>query len=202
MRPVAQGAVDFIVFAQDPSGGGWRYQPRTPGDTSVVGWQLQALASASEAKLSFPRQTIASADNFLDSVRRDAGFTYAYKADSPTAAPTISLVGLFSRTCTRGKKQQAEFRKAVDGALGRGPTTVSDSNIYFDYYGTLLGHSVAGRSTAAWDQAMSEKLGSSQGPDGPNAGSWYFKDAFGAQLGRLGITCLGLMILAQTDGKP
>jgi len=33
----AQAAVNFICYAQHPVGGGWRYEPRTPGDTSVVG---------------------------------------------------------------------------------------------------------------------------------------------------------------------
>ena len=33
----AQLALNFITFAQDPVGGGWRYSPKQPGDTSVVG---------------------------------------------------------------------------------------------------------------------------------------------------------------------
>ncbi|MFH1267223.1 MAG: hypothetical protein ABIK89_15955, partial [Planctomycetota bacterium] len=41
----AQLALNYVVYAQDPNGGGWRYQPRQPGDTSVVGWQLMALMS-------------------------------------------------------------------------------------------------------------------------------------------------------------
>lgn len=38
----AQLALNFIVNAQDPIGGGWRYSPRQAGDTSAVGWQLMA----------------------------------------------------------------------------------------------------------------------------------------------------------------
>ena len=34
----AQASLNFIAFAQDPVGGGWRYSPRQPGDTSVTGW--------------------------------------------------------------------------------------------------------------------------------------------------------------------
>ena len=29
LRPHAQAALNFIVDAQDPKGGGWRYEPRT-----------------------------------------------------------------------------------------------------------------------------------------------------------------------------
>ncbi len=50
LRPFAQKAVDFIVYAQNPNTGGWRYFPGQPGDTTVLGWQLMALRSARMAK--------------------------------------------------------------------------------------------------------------------------------------------------------
>src|SRR5207245_2051162 len=39
LKNPAQIAVNYIVKAQH-SGGGWRYSPGTPGDTSVTGWQI------------------------------------------------------------------------------------------------------------------------------------------------------------------
>ena len=35
-----QLVLNYIMQAQDPVGGGWRYTPRQPGDTSAVGWQI------------------------------------------------------------------------------------------------------------------------------------------------------------------
>ena len=46
LRAPAQAALDFIAFAQDPKGGGWRYKPHQSGDTSVFGWQLAASEAA------------------------------------------------------------------------------------------------------------------------------------------------------------
>src|SRR5262245_39992067 len=50
LRGPAQLAVSFIVRAQHP-GGSWGYTPGTLGDTSVSGWQVQALKSAHLAGL-------------------------------------------------------------------------------------------------------------------------------------------------------
>jgi hypothetical protein len=60
LKAPAQHAIDFIVKAQDPAGGGWRYAPRQSGDTSVVGWQVMALKSGQMSGLSVPVATFAS----------------------------------------------------------------------------------------------------------------------------------------------
>ena len=53
----AQYALNHIVYAQDPVGGGWRYSAKQPGDTSAVGWQLMALKSGHMGYLQVPPQT-------------------------------------------------------------------------------------------------------------------------------------------------
>ena len=60
LKGPAQQALDFIVEAQDPEGGGWRYFPGQPGDTSVFGWQIFALRSGHLAGLSIPRRPFAA----------------------------------------------------------------------------------------------------------------------------------------------
>src|SRR5262249_9130141 len=58
LKGPAQAALNFIAHAQDPNGGGWRYHPREPGDTSVVGWQVMALKSGQMAGLNVPSATL------------------------------------------------------------------------------------------------------------------------------------------------
>lgn len=50
----AQQAINFICYAQDPIGGGWRYSPRQKGDTSVVGWQIMAAQERSHGLFADP----------------------------------------------------------------------------------------------------------------------------------------------------
>ncbi|MBN9120220.1 MAG: hypothetical protein J0I06_13840 [Planctomycetes bacterium] len=45
LRPYAQAAINYIQKAQGPNGS-WGYSPNNNGDTSIVGWQIQALAAA------------------------------------------------------------------------------------------------------------------------------------------------------------
>ena len=69
----AQAAINYIVYAQDPVGGGWRYSPRQPGDTSVVGWQLMGLKSGLMGYLEVPPNTIRGSEKFLESVSQNGG---------------------------------------------------------------------------------------------------------------------------------
>ena len=48
-----------------PSGGGWRYEPRTPGDTLVTGWQVMALKSGQMAGLNVSTGVLEKAKKFL-----------------------------------------------------------------------------------------------------------------------------------------
>ena len=62
-------AVEFIVEAQSPKNGGWRYRPgEHAGDTSVVGWQVLALRSARMAGLEVPESAFDGARRWLDHV--------------------------------------------------------------------------------------------------------------------------------------
>ncbi len=78
LREAAQKAIDFIVAAQDPDRGGWRYVARDGADTSVTGWQLMALRSAQMAGLNVPGETLRKAGHWFDLAQVPGRGTYVY----------------------------------------------------------------------------------------------------------------------------
>jgi hypothetical protein len=193
----AQLAIDFIAAAQDPVGGGWRYTPKQPGDTSVLGWQFQALADGAAAGLKVKPEVVKKAVAFLDAVQGDdSGTTYGYVPGSKGGKATTAI-GLFVRSRTGwsvgDKRLLAGNKKLVE----IGPT----KDLYFDYYATHSLHASEDPAAAGWRKAMREMLAKNQATEGDDRGSWYdgVQDGAGVPLaGRLYCTSLAAMILEVT----
>lgn len=192
-RPVAMEAVKFIVAAQDPKGGGWRYTPRSPGDTSVVGWQIMALKSAQNAKLKFPSVTFKGADLFLDSVQSENGSLYGYD-NAKTLTPATVAVGLLSRMYLGWDHKQEGLQKGV-AFLDK--TKPQPNNMYYNYYATQVLHHWGGEEWTRWNNVMRDRLTTTQHPlsRGHSAGSWDPADPHGNSGGRHYMTCLCVMTL-------
>src|SRR5207244_11314938 len=82
----AQRALNYIRAAQSENGG-WRYEPRQGGDTSMVGWHLMALKIGTMAGPDVDdakNPTFAKATKFLDSVGASDGSCYGYMGPNPT----------------------------------------------------------------------------------------------------------------------
>ncbi|MFO0820556.1 MAG: prenyltransferase/squalene oxidase repeat-containing protein [Pirellulales bacterium] len=188
----AQAAINFIVYAQDPVGGGWRYSPRQPGDTSAVGWQLMALKSGHMAYLNVPPPTVAGAVKFLDSVQADSGSKYGYT--SPGVGQATTAIGLLSRMYLGWKKDNAALQRGVQYLAATGP---SKSNMYYNYYATQVMRHNEGEEWTKWNKEMRDWLVESQGKNGHEKGSWFMKGGdHGAETGgRLYCTSMATMIL-------
>lgn len=164
----AQAVINHIVYAQDPVGGGWRYAPRQPGDTSAVGWQLMALKSAHMAYLQVPPQTIANAVKFLDSVQSDSGSKYGYTG--PGAGLATTSVGLLSRMYLGWKKENPALQRGVEFLAKTGP---SKGNLYYSYYATQIMRHNEGEEWKKWNAVMRDSLVDSQEKSGHQKGSWF-----------------------------
>jgi len=197
LKEPAQRAIDFIVKAQDPDKGGWRYVPRQGGDTSVTGWQVLALKSGQMAGLKVPAKTLGGAEDWLKSVQTEDGGGYGYVG--PQETPTLSAVGLLCRQYLGWSPRNPGMVKGV-GRLGRYPPG-SINSMYYHYYATQVMHHMGGDAWAGWNAKMRDKLVETQdqGKDEKHthqAGSWDPSgDAHGGQGGRIMQTSLSLLTL-------
>jgi len=188
-----QAVLNFIMQAQDPVGGGWRYSPRQPGDTSAVGWQIMALKSGNMAFLQVNPLTVKKAVEFLDSVKGDEiGATYGYTG--PGKGAGTSAVGLLCRMYLGWKKDHPGLQEGARIIAKRGPT----NDLYYNYYATQIMHHMEGEMWIAWNNKMKAQLLKNQSNKDHEAGSWFdgVNGGHGAEAaGRLYCTSLATMIL-------
>jgi len=190
LRDRAQGAIDFIVYAQDRNGGGWRYRPGEPGDTTVTGWILMALKSGQIAKLNVPSPAIGLVNRFLDSVQSDQGSRYGYMTPEPRQ--TTTAIGLLCRMYLGWERTHPALGRGVEhlGAWGPAP-----DNIYFNYYTAQVLHHYEGSAWSKWNQPLRDLLIRTQATEGHESGSWHFPDRYGDRGGRLYSTAMAVMTL-------
>ncbi len=189
LREPAQKAIDFICYAQH-SAGGWRYYPNQPGDTTVFGWQMMALKSASMAGLDVPSPVVMLAERFLDSVQSAKGAYYGYQIRGKKPGPTA--VGLLIRMYTGWPREDPRLQRGVAFLASEGP---APRDMYFNYYATQVMHHYGGPTWPKWNVKMREQLIKAQATAGHERGSWFFIDQHGSQGGRLYTTAICTMIL-------
>jgi Squalene-hopene cyclase C-terminal domain len=190
LRGVAQGAIDYIVYAQDKRGGGWRYHHGDPGDTTVTGWQVMALKSAEAAGLNVPSPCFQGVSRFLNSVQSDRGAQYGYM--NTAARPTTTAVGLLLRMYTGWPREHIGLRRGVNLLSKWRP---SPTDLYYDYYATQVMSHYGGTKWERWNKAMRDYLIKTQATGQLEAGSWYFPDRHGDVGGRLYNTAAAVMTL-------
>jgi hypothetical protein len=199
----AQSVVNFISEAQDPVGGGWRYMPRQPGDTSVVGWQLMALKSAQMAYLRVPPGVMRKAGYFLDRVQSDRGAVYGYQAPE-RGRPATTAIGLLCRIYLGWKHEEPPLVRGISVLSTLGPSIEHSrlqNNMYYNYYATQVLHHYGGEDWKRWNNVMRDYLIETQSTDGHEAGSWFFagSDHGTGAGGRLYCTALAAMRVALPD---
>jgi hypothetical protein len=199
----AQLSLNHIMWAQDPVGGGWRYAPRTPGDTSVVGWQLMALKSGHMAYLKVDPNTIKGATRFLDSVQAESGAKYGYTG--PGAGQATTSIGLLCRMYLGWKKDNGALLRGVEYLDRIGPSVsgTSAGNMYYNYYATQVMRHFGGEPGSEghekwekWNTKMRDTLVNSQDKNGHQKGSWFMRGDHGSEKGgRVYCTSMATMIL-------
>jgi hypothetical protein len=202
IKKSAQLGLDYIVSAQDPVGGGWRYTPRKPGDTSVTGWQLMALKSGQMAGLTVPRTALKKAEKYLDSCETSTKGGYGYM---PSTGEThaMTAVAALCRQYLGVNPRNPSLLASIKRIKTKPPGSGSDE-FYYEYYATQVMHHMGGEAWTYWnlgpdgkgERGMRDRLiarqDKGQGGRPGQAGSFEGSDHVG---GRLGATSLSLLSL-------
>ncbi len=212
LRPVAQAAINYIQKVQGPNGS-WGYSPGSDGDTSIVGWQIQALQAAKLSKdLVVDDRVIKKARKFLDLVSGGSRKSMYGYADNAGAAPGTALTasGLLSRYTIDGWGPNHPGMIDGVGGLAKNPPPGKGAvkNLYYFYYATQVMHFYEGEDWKNWNEGPKGPDGTRKGgmrdwlvgeqvkKDGEKPGSWDAEGGtFGSSCGRLGTTAVSLLTL-------
>ena len=170
-KPV-KDAVDFIYDARNRRLGGWRYDPGQVGDTSVLGWQIMALASAKRAGIDVPSGALDVGRDWLERVKdpwKPGLFSYQPKR-RPT--PAMTAEAMFVRLLLGDGREGADMASAASYVLDHPPDWELESNTYYWYYGTLALFQYGGEEWEQWNEVVKDQLLIKQHDKGSLAGSW------------------------------
>ena len=193
LREVVEKLTGFIVRAQNPQTGGWRYQPGDEGDTSVLGWQVMALKSAEMAGVPVPAKTFELAGRWLDSVAggQRAG-RYGYQDRNPK--PAMVAESMFVRQLLGTPRESPAMLESADYLKTVMPDK-SRASQYFWYYGSLALFQHHGPVWEEWNRLLRPILVSSQNRGGNEEGSWNPNGEWGNESGRLVTTAMATLSL-------
>ncbi len=192
LRAPAQELIEFIHYAQDPVGGGWRYCPRQAGDTSVLGWQMAAVKAAKLGSLRVPEEILGRTRLYLDGVAADEGATYGYTTAGD--GPATSAIGLLVRMQQGWDRTHEALQR---GARRLAQAEFDASEFYRNYHTAQLLRDFGGDVWKTWNQGMQSQLLWKQEGNGHARGSWFVggKDHGSQMGGRLYCTALAVLTL-------
>ncbi len=134
IRRALKKAVKVILRAQNPKGG-WRYKPQPrDADLSVTVMQVVALASAKEAGIFVPDETIDEAIKYTRSCwnKKNGGFGYKGPGDAHFATTAAAVTAL----CMSGRHDSEPTQAGIQ-YLQENDKDVSRHFYYSQYYGAL-----------------------------------------------------------------
>ncbi len=197
-KPVKEAYI-YIVKAQNKKGG-WKYRPQSPGDMSVTGWMLMAMKACENAGVEPDMESREKAQKFIDSLAYGDEVEYGYestgngdiKPADPDRKPSCTAIGHLMQMYLGREKEHPALAAACQQLAKVGS---SDSDVYFNYYATLVLHHTRSSHWKEWNQTVRDHLIRTQQQHGHEAGSWFFPDQHGNIGGRLYTTAMAVMTL-------
>jgi hypothetical protein len=164
-----QDATDFILHAQFYDGS-WGYQSRTPGDLSIVGWQMMSLKSANASDLLIDTLKVRRVDRFLDAMCVD-GIHYRYRG--PKATRSMTAIGILMRLYLGYPRTDPRLMRGAQFVAEKGP---SESDVYLNYYGSQALFQLESPFWKKWNPMVRDYLVQTQSKNEHETGSWFFED--------------------------
>ena len=172
-------AVRYIVDGQGPDGGWMYHYDKTQSDTSVSGWQVQALKAAHLTKLGLPGID-AALDRAMANFNRVQGPKGGYGYRTAGDKYSLSGVGILCELFWTNKRD-GEMRDGVKFILERAEKELpvdyhhAEGDLYAWYYHTQAMLMFGGPAWIQWEPKMTGTLVRSQAADG----SWPVMKAAG-----------------------
>ena len=174
IQKALEKAVDVIIRSQNP-GGGWRYQPQADGgeDTSCTMTVFHCLASARQAGIMVPQETITRVGKYLKGAQNTENGSLTY-------APSGKARGSFA--CTAGGAYSAQLAGMRDSEMVAAAlrnikeqfpaVTKGTGHYYYAHYYAIQAMVQAGDEYyAEWYPVIRDALIAKQKEDG----SWHGK---------------------------
>ena len=177
-----EDAAEFLIKSQHSKYGGWRYTPppfktaSDPGDTSVGGWAMPAVASAKLAGVKVPQKTIDGANDYLDLVSGGKEYPGLYGYSSGRGAtPSCTAIGMFCQQLI-GNPKAANYKtrqgQSAKLLLANPPSATLNTHAmgcgmyHYYFYGTLAMFHHGGTAWQDWEDKLISPLMKAQNVDG------------------------------------
>ncbi len=214
LREPIQKAIDFLLEAQHPERGGWRYSAQYGSDMSVTGWAMMALKSGQLANLDVPEKCFTGIRRWLDKCQGSGSepHLYRYNPYAPnteeqrhgrTPNKTMTSVGLLLRLYLDWRRDNEHMINGAKHLSENLPAIGSSRNpqrdTYYWYYATQVMFHMGGDYWKAWNGRLHPLLVNTQIKRGSMAGSWDPRnpvpDRWAPHAGRLYVTTINLLSL-------
>ena len=171
MDEALQKSISVIIQGQKADGG-WDYGYSTgmtkPSDTSVSGWQIQALKVAKLTGLEFESINM-TLDKAMENILRVRGPKGGFGYRDPQDKLSLSGVGVLALQMWEPKKYRSEITEGVNFIVNtyNGYNDPSDHfNKYGWYYHTQAAYQHGGSQWRDWNNIFQDTLLKKQSPEG------------------------------------
>lgn len=215
LRPAAERGVKYLLFAQHPDHGGWKFRPISKlmvGDLAVTGWALMGLHTARMAGIEIPQSDFVRASSFLDSVKVKGLPRYKFEPISPDSHATAAMTAeaLLCRQWFGWPRNFPEMEQGVRYITAddqRPSWSEGKRNIFRWYFTSQVLHNLGGDDWKNWNSAVREAIvrnqitGGTAKPPMDVRGSWNPTSPtgdpreFAEKGGRLYMTAMCILIL-------